>query len=111
MARKKRKNTGARVISFADKLIRGETKSGFRFEIDPDIFLDMEFIELIGKVDSNPLVLAELIEKMLGQKQKASLYAFVRTAKGLVPSPRVMGIIKEIFEHEQVKNSLSLPKL
>lgn len=107
MSRNKRKNKPIRINN---KIIRGITKSGFRFSVDSEVFKDMELLELIGEVDDNPILMPKLLEKMFGKKQKDNLYNFVRDDKGSVPVEKVSEIVKDIFESKELKNSLSLPR-
>lgn len=107
MSRNKRKN---KTIKMNDKIIRGITKSGFKFSVDSEVFKDMEMLELIGEVDDNPILMPKLLEKMFGKKQKDNLYDFVRDDKGSVPVEKVSEIVKDIFESKELKNSLSLPR-
>lgn len=107
MSRNKRKNKPIRINN---KIIRGITKSGFRFSVDSEVFKDMELLELIGEVDNNPILMPKLLEKMFGKKQKDNLYNFVRDDKGSVPVEKVSEIVKDIFESKELKNSLSLPR-
>lgn len=107
MSRNKRKN---KTIKINDKIIKGITKSGFRFSIDSEVFKDMEMLEFIGEVDDNPILMPKLLEKMFGKKQKDNLYDFVRDDKGSVPIEKISEIVKDIFESKELKNSLSLSR-
>lgn len=107
MSRNKIKNKPIRINN---KIIRGITKSGFRFSIDSEVFKDMEMLELIGEVDDNPILMPKLLEKMFGKKQKDNLYDFVRDDKGSVPIEKISEIVKDIFESKELKNSLSLSR-
>lgn len=107
MSRNKRKNKPIRINN---KIIRGITKSGFRFSVDSEVFKDMEMLELIGEVDDNPILMPKLLEKMFGKKQKDNLYDFVRDDKGSVPVEKISEIVKDIFESKELKNSLSLSR-
>lgn len=107
MSRNKRKNKPIRINN---KIIRGITKSGFRFSVDSEVFKDMEMLELIGEVDDNPILMPKLLEKMFGKKQKDNLYDFVRDDKGSVPIEKISEIVKDIFESKELKNSLSLSR-
>lgn len=107
MSRNKRRN---KPIKINDKIIRGITKSGFRFSVDSEVFKDMEMLELIGEVDDNPILMPKLLEKMFGKKQKDNLYDFVRDDKGSVPIEKISEIVKDIFESKELKNSLSLSR-
>lgn len=93
-----------------NKIIKGTTKSGFNYQIDPDIFFDMEFWDKMAETDDNPFLLPKVISIALGEEQKDNLYNFCRDKSGKVPIDKVVGVIKEIFANDQVKNSLSLPR-
>lgn len=105
MNKNKRKNKPIRINN---KIIRGVTKSGFKFSVDSEVFKDMELLELIGEVDDNPILMPKLLEKMFGKKQKDNLYDFVRDDKGNVPVEKISEIVKDVFESKELKNSLSL---
>lgn len=96
--------------NFKNKIIKGTTKSGFNYQIDPDIFFDMEFWDKMAETDDNPFLLPKVISIALGEEQKENLYNFCRDKSGKVPINKVVGVIKEIFANDQVKNSLSLPR-
>lgn len=96
--------------NFKNKIIKGTTQSGFNYQIDPDIFFDMEFWEKMAEVDDNPFLLPKVISIALGEEQKDNLYNFCRDKSGKVPIDKVVRVIKEIFANDQVKNSLSLPR-
>lgn len=98
MNKNKRKNKPIRINN---KIIRGVTKSGFKFSVDSEVFKDMELLELIGEVDDNPILMPKLLEKMFGKKQKDNLYDFVRTEKGNVPVEKISEIVKDVLK---VKN-------
>ena len=63
-------------------MVKGTTKTGFKFSIDPDAIKDMEFIELMAAADENPLKYPAMIERMLGKEQKDKLYEHCRNEKG-----------------------------
>ena len=82
----------------ATNKIHGETSTGFKYTVDPEVIHDMEFIELASDVEENGTVLPKLLEMLLGAKQKAALYDHVRTKKGRVLVEDVSDQIKEIFD-------------
>lgn len=57
-------------------MIKGKTKSGFKYEVNSDSLNDYELIEIIAEVDVNPLLLPKLIVKLLGVEQKDKLILF-----------------------------------
>lgn len=85
-------------------MIKGTTKTGFRFSILEDSLDDMELLELIAKVDTNPTLIPKLIEKLLGKKQKERLYNHCRSEKGIVSSTKVSEELINIFSSTKIKN-------
>ena len=90
-------------------MIKGTTKTGFKFSVDPDAIRDMEFIELAAAVEENGLLLPKMIECVLGEKQKKKLYEHVRNSKGRVMLDDINDEVKEIFDAlntaDETKNS------
>lgn len=84
-------------------MIKGVTKTGFRYSIYPSVLDDMELLELAMEVDEKPMLMPKLIEKMLGKKQKQKLYNHCRTKHGNVPSERVGEELGDIFKQHDVK--------
>lgn len=90
-------------------MVKGTTKTGFKFSIDPDAVRDMEFIELAAAAEENGLLLPKMIERVLGKSQKQKLYDHVRNSKGRVMVDDINDEIKEIFDslntNNETKNS------
>lgn len=107
MNKNKRKNKPIRINN---KIIRGITKSGFRFYVNSDVFKDMEVLEILYQIEDNPILIPKFLEKTLGKKQKENLYNFVRNDKGTVPAEKVSEIALEIFESKELKNFFTLPR-
>lgn len=107
MSRNKRKN---KPFKKDDKIIKGITKSGFRFSVNSDVFKDMEVLEILYQIEDNPILIPKFLEKTLGKKQKENLYNFVRNDKGTVPAEKVSEIALEIFESKELKNFFTLPR-
>lgn len=86
---------------------KGETKSGFKFEIDEEIMDDMEFIELLAAAQKNELLFPEVIEQIMGKEQKRKLYDHLRNEKGRVPVDATIKVVEEIMvaAGEDTKNS------
>lgn len=85
-------------------MVKGTTKTGFKFSIDPDAIKDMEFIELAAAAEENGLLLPKMIEKVLGTQQKKKLYDHVRNSKGRVMVDDINDEIKEIFDSLNTDN-------
>lgn len=90
-------------------MIKGTTKSGFKFQIDPADVNDMEFIEVLADLESDITKLPRAIVMALGADQKKKLYGHVRTENGKVPVDAVMELFDEILtianEENETKNS------
>lgn len=86
---------------------RGTTESGFEFEIDEEDLDDMRFIELMAQAQTDPLVLPDVIERMLGKEGKEALYEHVQDEKGRVRTGDIDRIVGEIMAlaGEDTKNS------
>lgn len=90
-------------------MVKGTTSTGFKYSVDPDAIKDMEFIELAAEAEDNGLVLPKMLVKLLGDKQKKSLYEHVRNKKGRVMADDISNEVAEIFdalkEDKEAKNS------
>lgn len=90
-------------------MVKGTTSTGFKYSVDPDAIKDMEFIELAAEAEDNGLVLPKMLVKLLGDKQKKSLYEHVRNKKGRVMADDISNEVTEIFdalkEDKEAKNS------
>lgn len=49
-------------------MIRGQTKSGFKFEIKDDALNDWDLLELIDELDDKPNYIVRIAKKLLGQE-------------------------------------------
>ena len=87
-------------------MLSGKTKSGFEFSISDESLDNMELIETLAGVDTNPLLLPRLVSQLLGEDQKQELYNHLRTDSGVVPVSKVSDEIMEIFQSgKDTKNS------
>lgn len=90
-------------------MVKGTTRTGFKFSIDPLAIKDMEFIELAAEAEENGLVLPKMLERVLGKKQKDKLYDHVRDSKGRVLIDVINEEVEDIFnalnQDNETKNS------
>ena len=78
--------------------MRGETSTGFKFELDEARFDDMEFVTALSKAGKGDVfALPDMLEKLLGEKQLEALYDHVRAEDGRVPVTKVSEEIADIF--------------
>ena len=88
-------------------MIKGKTSSGFKFEISKDVANDYELVEYLGELEDNPLVLGNIVTRMLGKEQTARLKDHIRNDKGIVQTDKMTKEIMDIFKNsgEETKNS------
>lgn len=90
-------------------MVTGTTKSGFAYEVDPDILNDWDTLELIGKIYTGDtfakFAVFELIKRLLGEAQTAKLKDHCRNEKGLVPLESVQTELFDILSAKVEKNS------
>ena len=90
--------------------MKGKLSNGFKFEVDTEVFNDMELIEAIAASEGDdPLRIVEVLERILGKEQKKALYDSLRNEKGRVEVEAVEEAINEIMtavsEDSEGKNS------
>ncbi len=78
-------------------MVKGTTKSGFAFELEPDILDDMELLDQVAECDANPAALSRVIKMVLGEEQRKALYDHLRDERGKVPVNAVGEAITDIF--------------
>lgn len=88
-------------------MVKGEIKSGFKFELDEEAMDDIEFVELLAESEESPTALPKIAKIALGEKQYKALKDHLRNEKGRVPLQAVSDALEEIFETagEETKNS------
>ena len=74
-----------------------KTSSGVTCTIKPECLEDMELIELLAKLDDEPLTITKILDKILGEDMKKKLYDHVREKSGRVPVQAVSAELSEIF--------------
>ena len=89
-------------------MVKGETKSGFKFEIDPAEVNDMEFLERLGDAGDDISKMPRIMKEILGEEQRKRLYDHIRNDKGKVPIDIAMDTFNEILtianEARETKN-------
>lgn len=87
-------------------MIKGKTDSGFKYEVSKDVANDYELVEALGELDTNPLLLSTIVNKVLGKEQTNKLKDHIRTEDGIVPTDVMMQEVMAIFNGEkEIKNS------
>lgn len=80
------------------KTIKGETKTGFKFEIVQSKVDNFELFEELAEVENNPLLIPSVFKKVLGEEQLNELKEHLRTEEGNVPLEKMMVEIEDIFD-------------
>jgi hypothetical protein len=69
---------------------------GVTYTIERDVVDDVEILELIGDMTTNPILLPKVVRTMLGPDQWAAFKDSHRNAKGRVPSDELRGLFEAI---------------
>ena len=84
-------------------MLKGTTKSGFKFEIEDKRLNNYELLEAISDVEESPLALPRVIKLLLGDNKAKALKNHVRDDEGFVSAEKLSAEIMEIFESQQLK--------
>ena len=86
-------------------MIKGNTKTGFEFEIDENVFDDWELVEKFRAIEKGEdSLVVDVVEQILGIEQKNRLKEFIRDDNGKVSVAKMEAELEEIFEACQAKN-------
>lgn len=77
--------------------MKGVTKTGFTFELKPEVLDDMELLDAIAEIDSNPLIISKVLKTILGEQQRSALYEHLRGEDGRVSVKAVSAAVADIF--------------
>ncbi len=81
-------------------MLKGETKTGFKYQIEEQVTDDYELVELIVEAEENPLVFPKLINRVLGPSQLKALKEHVRDKEGRVSAQKMVAEITDIFQSQ-----------
>lgn len=79
----------------------GVTKSGFEYSIPKKNLNNYELVEVLGEVDTNPLLLPKVLRLLLGKKQVEKLKNHLRDADGIIDTEKMTAELKDIFKAQQ----------
>ena len=86
-------------------MLKGTTKSGFRYEITTERLKNFELLEILSEVDENPLLLPKVLNLLLGERQSKNLKNYLRDEEGLVSTDKIRETIEDIFAAQnKIKN-------
>lgn len=77
---------------------KGILSNGFRYEVESDFADDYEFLELLGEVENNPLLVTKVVTTVLGEKQKDNLIKYLKKRDGKAKLSTMQNLIGELFE-------------
>lgn len=78
-------------------MVKGTTKSGFRFEVDPNAMNDMELVDVLADDTMDEAFrMSHVLKKLLPGNQRKALYDHVRK-DGRAPVDAVVAEVEEIF--------------
>lgn len=79
-------------------MLKGETKSGFQYEIPDNVFDNMELVDAIAEAaEDDNAAISRIVKLTLGAEQRKKLYDHLRTEDGRVPTEQVFEAVGEIF--------------
>lgn len=86
-------------------MLKGTTKTGFRYEIADERLNNFELVEILADIDENPLLMPKLLDLLLGERQARNLKNYLRDEDGFVSTEKIEVTITEIFNSQpKVKN-------
>lgn len=85
-------------------MIKGETATGFKYEIQKDVLDDYELVEAVGEIEVSASAIPRVLTLLLGEEQKNKLKDHVRNESGRVPMSAMNKEIMDIMSNQsQVK--------
>lgn len=87
-------------------MIKGNTQTGFAYEINEGRLDNYELLEAISEVDTNPLKVTSVVQLLLGTEQSKRLKDHVRNEEGVVSAVKMNDEITDILSaSSETKNS------
>ncbi|MGX7096427.1 hypothetical protein ACWOBL_06180 [Gemella bergeri] len=83
------------------KKLTGVTKSGFTYSILEKNLNNYELVEVLGEVDTNPLLLPKVLKLLLGKEQVEKLKNHLRGADGIIDTEKMIAELEDIFKDQQ----------
>ena len=79
-------------------MIKGNTSTGFAFEVGEEVLDNMELVDLIAEGAENPVTVSKIMKMVIGEEQRKRLYDHLRLDDGRVPTQAVGQALTEIFK-------------
>lgn len=78
--------------------LTGITKSGFTYSISEKNLNNYELVEVLGEMESNPLLLPKVLRLLLGKDQTEKLKNHLRDDDGVISTEKITNELQDIFQ-------------
>lgn len=80
-------------------MIKGETRSGFQFEVEENALDNMELVDALAEADGDsPMAVSKVVLMLLGKEQRQKLYDHLRAEDGRVPVVAVSEAMEDVLK-------------
>lgn len=81
-------------------MVKGETSTGFAYELPEDAFDDYELLEVLRKIDKGESgYIVDMIDMLFSKEQITALKEHIRKENGKVSARALMQEVGEIFQN------------
>lgn len=81
-------------------MVKGETSTGFAYELPEDAFDDYELLEVLRKIDKGESgYVVDMIDMLFSKEQITALKEHIRKENGKVSARALMQEVGEIFQN------------
>lgn len=81
-------------------MVKGETSTGFTYELPEDAFDDYELLEVLRKIDKGESgYIVDMIDMLFSKEQITALKEHIRKENGKVSARALMQEVGEIFQN------------
>lgn len=85
--------------------IEGVTSTGFKYKIEKRRLNNYILLELMGDLETNPLLITKVVRLLLGDEQKDKLVEHIKDDDGIVDMEKMNSEIEDIFRADvDIKN-------
>lgn len=79
-------------------MVKGETSTGFRYELPEDVFDDYELLEILRKIDKGESgYIVDMIDTLFSKEQIKALKEHIRKKNGKVSASALVQEVGEII--------------
>ncbi len=94
-------------------MVEGKLSNGFEYRIEDENLDNYETFEKLCDIDQNPdkniYLIREVFADVLGRQQYEDLKAYIKAQDGRISTSKMMSLLGEIMNVEEVKNSEPSP--